>query len=130
MSIAQTTDNVTVEDVARVLVADGVTIPQARDAHEWGLNTLNLWSQVADANRRTEAMQALMAVRQLSSQEDWDRLVPLEPPIPWKLRRGEHISQSYSGKERAYHECDCYTNGATNDACSDFASSPEGSGSR
>ena len=79
MSVAQTTDNVTVEDVARVLAADGVTIPQARDAHEWGLNTLNLWSQVADANRRTEAMQALMAVRQLSSQEDWDRPVPLEP---------------------------------------------------
>ena len=79
MSIAQTTDNVTVEDVARVLAADGVTIPQARDAHEWGLNTLNLWSQVADANRRTEAMQALMTVRQLSSQEDWDRPVPLEP---------------------------------------------------
>ena len=62
MSVAQTTDNVTVEDVAHVLAADGVTIPQARDAHEWGLNTLNLWSQVADANRRTEAMQALMAV--------------------------------------------------------------------
>ena len=39
MSVAQTTDNVMVEDVARVLAADGVTIPQARDAHEWGLNT-------------------------------------------------------------------------------------------
>ena len=62
MSIAQTTDNVMVEDVACVLAADGVTIPQARDAHKWGLNTLNLWSQVADANRRTDAMQALMAV--------------------------------------------------------------------
>ena len=62
MSIAQTMDNVTVEDVACILVVDGVTIPQARDAHEWGLNTLNLWSQVVDANRRTEAMQALMAV--------------------------------------------------------------------
>ena len=72
MPVAQTMDNVTVEDVARVLAADGVTIPQARDA-------LNLWSQVADANRRTEAMQALMAVRQLSSQEDRDRPVPLEP---------------------------------------------------
>ena len=36
MSVAQTMDNVTVEDVARVLAADGVTIPQARDAHEWG----------------------------------------------------------------------------------------------
>ena len=62
MSVARTTDNVTVEDVTRVLAADGVTIPQARDAHEWGLNTLNLWSQVTDANRRMEAMQALMAV--------------------------------------------------------------------
>ena len=45
MSIAQMTDNVTVEDVARVLAADGATIPQARDTHEWGLNTLNLWEE-------------------------------------------------------------------------------------
>ena len=49
--------------------------------------------------------------------------------IPWKLQRGEHVGQSYSGKARAYHECDRYTNGATNDACSDFTGSPEGSGS-
>ena len=79
MSIAQMTNNVTVKDVAHVLAADEVTIPQARDVHEWGLNTLNLWSQVVDMNRRMEAMQALMAVQQLSSQEDWDQLVPLEP---------------------------------------------------
>ena len=72
MSIAQMMDNVMVEDVAGVLVADGVTITQARDVHKWGLNTLNLWSQVVDANRRTEAVQALMAVQQLSSQEDQD----------------------------------------------------------
>ena len=44
MSITQTMDNVTMEDVTRVLAVDGVTIPQARDAHKWGLNTLNLWS--------------------------------------------------------------------------------------
>ena len=56
MSITQMIDNVTVEDVTHILAADGVTIPQARDVHEWELNTLNLWSQVADVNRRTEAM--------------------------------------------------------------------------
>ena len=50
--------------------------------------------------------------------------------IPWKLRRGEHAGQSYSGKARAYHECDRYTNGAMNNAGSDFTGSPEGSGSR
>ena len=72
MSIAKMTENITVEDVACVLAVDGVTIPQARDAHEWGMYTLNLWAQAADASRRTEAMQALMAVRQLSSQEDQD----------------------------------------------------------
>ena len=79
MSIAQMTDNVMVENVTCILAVDGVTIPQARDAHEWGLNTLNLWSQVVDINRRTEAMQALIAVQQLSSQEDRDRLLLLEP---------------------------------------------------
>ena len=42
MSITQMMDNVIVEDVAHILAADGVTIPQARDVHKWGLNTLNL----------------------------------------------------------------------------------------
>ena len=62
MSITKTMENVIVEDVARILAADGVTIPQARDAHEWGMYTLNLWAQAADVSRRMEAMQALMAV--------------------------------------------------------------------
>ena len=62
MSIAQLMENITVEDVTHILAADGVTIPQARDAHEWGMYTLNLWAQAADVSRRMEAMQALMAV--------------------------------------------------------------------
>ena len=103
MSVAQMTDNVTVEDVARVLAADGVTIPQARDAHEWGLNTLNLWSQVTDANRRTEAMQALMAVQQLSSQEDRDRPVPLEPrwwyPSPGNFGMANTSANHIAGRQ-------------------------------
>ena len=103
MSTAQMTDNVTVEDVTHVLVADGVTIPQARDAHEWGLNTLNLWSQVADVNRRMEAMQALMAVRQLSSQEDWDRPVPLKPrwwyPSPGNFGAANMSANHMAGRQ-------------------------------
>ena len=103
MSIAHMTDNVTGEDVACVLAADGVTILQARDAHEWGLNTLNLWSQVVDANRRTEAMQALMAVRQLSSQEDWDRPVPLEPrwwyPSPGNFGAANTLANHMVGRQ-------------------------------
>ena len=103
MSVAQTTDNITVEDVACVLAADGVTIPQARDAHEWGLNTLNLWSQVVDANRRMEAMQALMAVGQLSSQEDQDRPVPLEPqwwyPSPGNFGVANTLANHIAGRQ-------------------------------
>jgi hypothetical protein len=59
--MAQTLDNITLNDVARVLAEDGVTIPQVRDTHDWGVTALNQWAQNADVSQRTEAMTALSA---------------------------------------------------------------------
>jgi hypothetical protein len=72
-------DNVTLEDIARLFAGDGITIPQVRDAFEWGHTALLTWSQGMDASRRTEAMLALQTARGQSSSEERDRPCPVEP---------------------------------------------------
>lgn len=72
-------DNVTLEDIARLFAGDGITIPQVRDAFEWGHTALLTWSQGMDASRRTEAMLALQTARGQSSSEESDRPCPVEP---------------------------------------------------
>jgi hypothetical protein len=80
-TMAQPSENVTIEDIARLFAADGVTIPQIVDAYEWGCSMLlNLVSGV-DASRRTEAMLALANAQQGTSQDEQDRPQPLEPMI-------------------------------------------------
>jgi hypothetical protein len=73
ITMAQPSENITVEDVAAMFAADGVTIAQVSDTFEWGrLMLLNL-SNGIDASRRTEAMQALANAQQGTSQEEQDR---------------------------------------------------------
>ena len=98
-TMAWTSDNVTLNNIAWVLVEDGVTIPQVRDTHDWGVTALNQWAQNADVSRRTEAMTALSAARQLLSQEDQDRPVPLEPAW-WYPPAGRFRSASTSTHQR------------------------------
>jgi hypothetical protein len=89
-TMAQLSENVTIEDIARLFVADGMTILQIVDAYEWGCSMLlNLVSGV-DASRRTEAISALANAQQGTSQDEQDRPQPLEPrwwyPPQWKER--------------------------------------------
>ena len=43
VTMAPSSENVIVEDMARLLVVDGVTIPQVWDAHEWASLVLQIW---------------------------------------------------------------------------------------
>jgi hypothetical protein len=90
---AQPSENVTVEDVARLLAADGVTIPQVMDAFEWGHSMLMNLASSMDALRRTEAMTALANAQQGTSQDEQDRPRPIEPrwwyPPQWIERTAE-----------------------------------------
>jgi len=77
--LAQLSDNVTIEDVARLFTGDGITIHQISDAFEWGQTALAGWSMGSKASRQMEAMQAMIMACEQMSHDDWDRLVPLEP---------------------------------------------------
>jgi hypothetical protein len=79
ITTAQPSENVTVEDVAAMFAADGVTIAQVSDAFEWGRSMLLNLSNGVDVSRRTEAMQALANAQQGTSQEEQDRPRPIEP---------------------------------------------------
>jgi hypothetical protein len=79
ITTAQPSENVTVEDVAAMFAADGVTIAQVSDAFEWGRSMLLNLSNGVDASRRTEAMQALANAQRGTSQEEQDRPRPIEP---------------------------------------------------
>jgi hypothetical protein len=79
VTTAQPSDNVTVEDVARMFAADGITILQVRDAHKWGQLALERLAVGMDAARRMEAMAAQISVRQNSSRDEQDRPTPIEP---------------------------------------------------
>ena len=45
MMVMALLDNIMVEDVARLFVGDGITIPQISDMYEWGQTALLGWSQ-------------------------------------------------------------------------------------
>jgi len=79
VTLAQMSDNITVEDVVRLFTGDGITIPQTSDAFEWGQMALAGWSAGSDASRQTEAMQAMILTCEQTSCNDQDRLVLLEP---------------------------------------------------
>jgi len=79
VTLAQMSDNITVEDVVRLFAGDGITIPQVSDVFEWGQMALAGWSAGSDASRWTEAMQAMILTHEQMSHDDWDRPVPLEP---------------------------------------------------
>jgi len=79
VTLAQMSDNITVEDMVRLFAGDGITIPQTSDTFEWGQTALAGWSAGSDASRRTEAMQAMILTCEQMSHNDWDRPVPLEP---------------------------------------------------
>ena len=72
-------DNVTIENVARLFTGDGITIPQISDAFKWGQMALAGWSAGSEASRQMEAMQAMIMAHEQTSHNDWDRPVPLEP---------------------------------------------------
>jgi len=76
---AQLSDNVTIEDVARLFAGNGITIPQISDMFEWGQTALAEWSAGSDASRQMEAMQAMITACKQTSHDDWDRPVLLEP---------------------------------------------------
>jgi hypothetical protein len=76
---ARPSDNITVEDVARMFVADGITILQVQDAHEWGQLALERLAVGMDAARRTEAMAAQISAHQNSSWDKQDHPMPIEP---------------------------------------------------
>jgi hypothetical protein len=78
ITTAQPSENVTVEDVAAMFAADGVTIAQVSDAFEWGRSMLLNLSNGVDTSRRMEAMQALVNAQQGTSQEEQDRPRPIE----------------------------------------------------
>jgi hypothetical protein len=79
ITMAQPSENITVEDVVARFAADGVTIAQVSDAFEWGCSMLLNLSNGVDTSRRTEAMQALANAQQGTSQEEQDRPRPIEP---------------------------------------------------
>jgi hypothetical protein len=87
LSIAATTrvtapvlsKNISIEDVAHLFMADGVTIPQVSDAHKWGTSVLRNLAGGIDASRRTEAMTALAEIQCRTSAEGQDHPRPLEP---------------------------------------------------
>jgi len=79
ITLAQLSDSVTIEDVARLFAGDGITIPQISNVFKWGQTALAGWSTGSEASRRMEAMQAMIMARKQTSHNDWDRLVPLEP---------------------------------------------------
>jgi len=79
ITLAQLSDNVTIEDVARLFTGDGITIPQISDTFEWGQMALAGWSTGSEASRWMEAMQAIIMACEQMSHDDQDRLVPLEP---------------------------------------------------
>jgi len=87
VTLAQMSDNTTVEDMVRLFAGDGITIPQISDAFEWGQMALAGWSTGSDASRWTEAMQSMILTREQMSHDDRDRLVPLEPRW-WYLSTG------------------------------------------
>jgi hypothetical protein len=78
VTMAQPSENITVEDVVQLLAADGITIPQVMDTYEWGRSMLLNLVNGVDALRRTEAMTALANAQQGTSQDDQDRPRPLE----------------------------------------------------
>ena len=77
--MAQLSENVTVEDVAAMFAADGVTIAQVSNTFEWGCSMLLNLSNSIDALRQTEAMQALANAQWGTSQEEQDKPQPIEP---------------------------------------------------
>jgi len=79
ITLAQLSDNITIEDVARLFAGDGITIPQISDAFEWGQTALAGWSAGSEASKWTEAMQAMIMAHKQMSHDDQDGLVPLEP---------------------------------------------------
>jgi len=78
ITLAQLSDNVTIEDVTRLLTGDGITIPQISNAFEWGQMALAGWSTGREASRKMEAMQAMIMAHKQMSHNDQDRPVPLE----------------------------------------------------
>jgi len=77
--LAQMLENITIEDVVRLFMGGGITIPQISDMFKWGQTALAGWSMGSDAGKRMEAMQAMMTAREQASQENQDQPVPLEP---------------------------------------------------
>jgi hypothetical protein len=90
---ASHSENVTVEDVIPMLAADGVTIAQVGDAHEWAQSMLRTMSSGIDASQRTEAMMALAEAQHRTSNDEQDRPQALEPrwwyPLTEVTRRGD-----------------------------------------
>jgi hypothetical protein len=76
---ASQSENIAVEDVVRMLAADGVTIAQVRDTHEWAQSMLRTMSNGVDASRQTEAMMALAEVQHRTSNDEQDQPQALEP---------------------------------------------------
>jgi len=79
ITLAQLLDNITIEDMARLLTGDGITIPQISDTFKCGQMALAGWSTGNEASRWMEAMQAMITAHKQMSHNDWDRPVPLEP---------------------------------------------------
>ena len=52
ITLAQMSDNITVEDVVRLFAGDGITIPQISDVFKWGQTALAGWSVESDASRQ------------------------------------------------------------------------------
>ena len=70
ITLAQLSDNITIEDVARLLAGDGITIPQISDMFKWGQMALAQWSTGSKASRQTEAMQAMITAHEQTSHND------------------------------------------------------------
>jgi hypothetical protein len=79
VTVPAPSENISVEDVARLFAADGVTIPQVLDAYEWGNSVLQSMSSGVDASRRMEAMTALAEAKCRTSSEEQDCPRFLEP---------------------------------------------------
>jgi hypothetical protein len=76
---ASHSENITVEDIVRILVADGVTIAQVCDAHEWAQSMLRTISNGVDVSQQTGAMMALAEARPRMSndEQDWPQALGL-----------------------------------------------------
>jgi len=70
VTLAQMSDNITVEDMVRLFAGGGITIPQISNVFEWGQTALAGWSMGSDASRWMEAMQAMILTYEQMSHDD------------------------------------------------------------